>query len=162
MPRVSVVMVRTALVWWGIGFTLGGLVLFNKGMPFLGAIWSLRSSHIFILLIGWLVQLSAGVAIWIMPRLIHPGVVTGSGDRGDLRLVRLCYLALNVGVILAASYPPLIWLSGGEAVSLRWMPPLAGVLWLTAILAFVANVWQRVRPVVELAGAAPQKKETAS
>jgi hypothetical protein len=42
------------------------------------------------------------------------------------------------------------------------MPPLAGVLWLTAILAFVANVWQRVRPVVELAGAAPQKKETAS
>lgn len=148
MPRASVVMVRAALLWWGVGFTLGGLVLANKGLPFYDGVWSLRASHILILLIGWLVQFSAGVAVWIMPRRVHPGIVTGSGDRGDLRLAWLCFAGLNIGVVLAAVHPLLTWLSGGEGAALRWMPALAGGLWLIAVLAFVANVWQRVRPVI--------------
>lgn len=149
MPRVSVVMVRTALGWWGVGFTLGGLVLANKGLAFHSGLWTLRPSHILILLVGWLVQFSAGVAVWIMPRLVHPGVVTGSGDRGDLRLAWLCYATLNVGTLLMALHTPLVWISGGHAPALRWMPALAGTLWLVAIVAFVANVWPRVRPVIE-------------
>lgn len=149
MPRVSVVMVRTALLWWGVGFTLGGLTLANKGLPFHGGVWTLRTSHIFVLLVGWLVQFSAGVAVWIMPRLVHPGVVTGSGDRGDLRLVWLCYTTLNAGVLLMALHAPLVWLGGGDVPALRWLPALAGMLWLIAIAAFVANVWPRVRPVIE-------------
>ena len=149
MPRVSVIMVRTALLWWGVGFTLGGLVLANKGLPFHGAVWTLRTSHIFVLLVGWLVQFSAGIAVWIMPRLVHPGVVTGSCDRGDLRLVWFCYATLNAGVLLIALYAPLSWLGGSDASVLRWLPALAGVLWLMASAAFVVNMWPRVRPVIE-------------
>ncbi len=149
MPRVSVFMIRAALLWWGIGFTFGGLVLANKGLPVHSSLWLLRASHIWILLIGWLVQFSAGVAAWIMPRLVHPGVVTGSGDRGDLRLLWVCCAGLNAGVVLMALHGPLVWLGAGEAPGLRWMPALAGASWLIAVLAFVANIWQRVRPVIE-------------
>jgi hypothetical protein len=35
MPRLSQLMIRTALVWLAPGSTMGGLVLFTKGVPML-------------------------------------------------------------------------------------------------------------------------------
>src|SRR5262245_55442228 len=35
MPRLSQLMIRTALVWLALGYTIGGLMLLNKGVPLL-------------------------------------------------------------------------------------------------------------------------------
>ncbi len=138
MPRLSLLLVRTSLLWLGIGWTLGGLVLANKGLPWLPWLWTLRSSHIHILLVGWTVQLAFGVAFWILPRL-------GGGSRGNERLIALCYGALNLGVLLAALHDPLASAVGLDA--LRPMPVLTGVLYVVAAAAFLVHAFPRVLPL---------------
>ena len=141
MPRLSLWLVRTALIWLGIGQTLGGLVLANKGLPLLPWLWTLRSSHIHILLIGWTVQLAFGVAFWILPRL-------GGGSRGNERLVVLCYATLNLGVLLAALHDPLASLVGLDAL---WpLPVLTGLCYVVAAAAFLIHAFPRVLPLPTL------------
>lgn len=141
MPRVSQWMLRTSLVWLLTGYTIAGLLLANKALGFYAPIWSLRTTHILMLLIGWLVQLSAGVMVWIMPRHVQ------TGDRGDLRPAWVMYVALNAGMLLAALQPPFSQLA--DPASLWWMSPLAGVLLLVAMLSFIIHIWGRVRPFVD-------------
>jgi hypothetical protein len=139
MPRLSQLLIRTALAWLALGYTLGGLVLLNKGVPLLPWLWSLRAAHVHILLVGWTVQLACGVAFWILPRL------DARGSRGAEGLVWLCYGALNSGVALAALHDPLA-AAVGDAAALRFLPAIAGVLYIVAIAAFAANAIPRVLP----------------
>jgi hypothetical protein len=137
MPRLSQLMIRTALVCLAIGYTAGGLLLLNKGIPLLPWLWALRFTHVHLLLVGWMVQMACGVAFWILPRL------DASGSRGNERLVWLCYAALNIGVVLAALHDPLA-LAMGETATTRSMPVIAGVLYIAAIIAFVVHAAPRV------------------
>ena len=137
MPYLSRLMIRTALVWLALGYTLGGLLLLNKGLPVLAWLWALRYTHVHMLLIGWTVQFAFGVAFWILPRL------DASGARGDERLVWLCYAALNVGVVLAALHDPLAALIS-QAPLLDMLPVGAGLLYLVAIVAFAAHAGPRI------------------
>ena len=121
MPPLGRLMVRTALVWLLVGFTLGGLVLANKGLGWWPALWRFRASHAHILLVGWMAQFSIGVAFWILPRL--PG-----GSRGREGLVRLGYIALNAGVACGLLYDLLIT-SLDESLA-RILPLAAGVLYV--------------------------------
>ena len=138
MPRLSQLMVRTALLWLALGYSLGGLLLTNKGVPFAAWIWTLRMPHVWMLLVGWLVQFAFGVAFWILPRL------DAAGWRGDERPVWLCYAALNGGVLALALRDPLekampTMLIDGLSVS-------AAVLFLVAVAAFASHAWRRVLP----------------
>jgi hypothetical protein len=71
MPRLSVFMLRTALIHLGIGFTLGALLLSNKGIPYALELWRLLLPHVEFVLFGWTMQLMMGVAFWILPRHTH-------------------------------------------------------------------------------------------
>ena len=136
MPRLSQLMIRTALLWLAIGYSVGGLVLLNKGLPLLPWLWSLRAAHIHMLLVGWTVQLACGVAFWILPRL------DARGTRGDERLVWGCYAALNAGVVLGALHDPLEALAAwpGWAALLVVM----GLLYMLAAVLFAIHAWPRV------------------
>ncbi|MCG8351688.1 MAG: cbb3-type cytochrome c oxidase subunit I [Chloroflexales bacterium] len=137
MPRLSQLMIRTALIWLVVGYTIGGLVLANKGWPILPWIWRLRLAHVHILLVGWTVQLACGVAFWILPRL------DAKGSRGNVGLVWFCYATLNSGVLLASLYEPLrVILPSLTAVFIV----LAGICYIAAIVAFVAHAWVRIVP----------------
>lgn len=139
MPRLSQLMIRTALVWLAIGYTFGGLVLFTKGVPLVPQLWLLRGAHIHVLLVGWTVQLACGVAYWILPRL------DAAGSRGDERPVWACYAVLNTGVLLAV----LVSLAGGSAALAalaRWLPLLVGLLYALGAGLFAQHAWPRVRP----------------
>lgn len=138
MPRVSQIIVRTALINFALGYTLGALALIEKGLRVLPWLWTLKASHVHVLLIGAMVQLACGVAVWIMPRL------DTAGDRGNLLLVWIGYAALNGGVALAALHAPLTALVGSS--SLDAMPILAAALYGVAAAAFVAHIWRRVLP----------------
>ena len=130
MPRLSSWFVRASLTYLAVGFTLGALLLANKGLEFYPLIWKLQPIHSEMLLMGWYVQLAAGVAFWILPRL------SGSAPRGDERLVWLAFWLINAGigmVILEALIPlPALLLLGRLA-------EFAGVL------AFVVGSWKRVK-----------------
>ena len=109
MPRLSVWYVRTGLLHLAAGFTLGALLLINKGLPVYPALWRLLPAHIELLLLGWTLNLALGVAYWILPRYkIGP-------PRGAERPMWLAYGVLNcaIGAICLAPWLPVS--SAGQA-----------------------------------------------
>jgi hypothetical protein len=132
VPRLSVWFVRTALLYLGVGFTLGALILFQKGVPYLGAVWLLLPMHYEFLLIGWTLQLAMGVAFWILPRYLY------GAARGDERLVWLAYVLLNAGV-LSAGLGAWLGLPAGVVLAGRTAEVLAALL-------FALQAWPRVKP----------------
>jgi hypothetical protein len=151
MPRLSQLMIRTALVWLALGFTVGGLVLFNKGVPLLPWLWILRAAHIHILLVGWTVQLACGVAFWILPRL------DAGGSRGDERPIWLCYAMLNAGVMLGALYAPIasiVRLAAGDVAYI-----VVGGFYLIAAVAFFVHAWPRIAPFRTLSRPSASRSE---
>jgi cbb3-type cytochrome oxidase subunit 1 len=130
MPRLSSLFARISLIYLAAGFTLGALLLANKGLVFLPSIWKLLPIHIEVLLMGWFVQLAIGVAYWILPR------IPGESPRGSVKLVWASFWLLNLGiglVILEAIF------SLPELVLAGRLVELAGVL------AFVGASWKRVK-----------------
>lgn len=130
MPRLSKWMLRAALVYLALGFTLGALLLANKGIPFLPILWRLLPVHVEVVLFGWLVQFALGVGFWILPR--YPG-----GSRGNETLAWISCGLLNLGILLAilpalddAAGP---WLVAGRAAEFG------------AVALFIAHAWGRVR-----------------
>ena len=97
MPRLSIYLIRAALLHLGIGFTLGALLLSNKGVPFAGWVWRLLGAHIEFLIFGWIVQLAMGVAFFALPR--HTEY---ERRYGRIWLGWLSFILLNIGVWLTA------------------------------------------------------------
>ena len=130
MPRLSSLFVRLSLTYLAIGFTLGALLLTNKGLGFYPSIWKLLPIHIEMLLMGWFVQLAVGVAYWILPR------VSGHNPRGNLKLAWMAFWLINLGigmVILNVLFPiPALVLLGRLA---EWV----------GVMAFVIASWKRIK-----------------
>lgn len=136
MPRVSRWFIRASLLHLALGFTLGALLLWNKGVPIAPWLGRLLPAHVEFLLAGWVFQLVMGVATWIFPRF---GV--RRSPHGSEGAAWTAFVLLNGGVWLAA-LGPLAGPGAGGAAAL----PLAGRLAeAAAAVVFAANVWARVR-----------------
>lgn len=132
MPRLSAYLVRTALLYLAAGFTLGGLVLFHKGVPLAPWAWRLLPLHTECVLVGWTTQFALGVAYWAFPRFAR------GPARGRSRPAWLAYGLLNVGVgcVLAGSlwsWPPAVLV--GRAAELG------------AVALMAMSLWPRVKPL---------------
>ena len=130
MPRLSVWLIRTALIHLVAGFTIGALLLANKGVSIHPMIWRLLPIHIELLLLGWTLQLALGVAFWILPRF--------GNERPRAWLAWVAYLLLNLGIGLVA-----------VSVFLVTVPALTfwgRSLEVGAVVAFVLHAWPRVKP----------------
>ena len=133
MPRLSVWAIRAALVHLGIGFTFGGLMLFNKGVALDSSLWRLWPLHIELTLIGWTVQLAMGMAFWILPRLQR------AERYGNTRLAWLAVGLLNAGVVAVAAGE---WLEASV-----WLTVAGRGAELGAVVAFAVYIWPRVKPL---------------
>jgi hypothetical protein len=120
------------LLWLGLGFTFGALLLFNKGLPLHPALWRLLPAHIELVLLGWTLNLALGVAYWILPRFIR------GAPRGLAWPVWTAYACLNLGVLLVCAAP---WVAGGPALTLSGRAA-QGV----AAALFAWHAWPRVKP----------------
>jgi hypothetical protein len=130
MPRLSCWFIRTSLIYLAIGFTLGGLLLANKGFPFYPLIWRLLPSHYEFLLIGWIVELAMGMIFWIMPRF------SAGTPRGNESLIWTSFFLMNLG----------IWLVVGESLlPLAWLMPAGRLLEAGAAVLFGIGSWPRVK-----------------
>jgi hypothetical protein len=132
MPRLSVWFIRAALVYLALGFTIGGLLLFNKGVPIHPYLWQLLPAHIEFLMVGWIVQLVMGVSFWILPRF------TRQPKRGNIRLAWLAFILVNLGV----------WISGMGPLLLQvpWASAAGRSAEAAAALAYLLHAWPRVKP----------------
>ncbi|MEO7986794.1 MAG: cbb3-type cytochrome c oxidase subunit I [Gemmatimonadales bacterium] len=131
MPRLSVLMIRTSLLYLAAGFLAGALMLANRGVPFAEWVYRLRPVHIEFLLLGWTVQLALGMAFWILPRF------RSGRERGREELAWGAFALLNAGVLGTAiggatGAPAIVALLGRSAEGL-------------AALTFALHAWPRVK-----------------
>ena len=125
MPRVSAWFIRASLFHLVAGFSIGALMLVSKGLSIVMGVWALRAVHIEMLLVGWIIQLVMGVAVWIFPRM---GL-----RRAPSRSVVSAWLAfalLNGGVLLVSLGPF----------------ALGRLLEVAAAASFAVHLWGRVAP----------------
>ena len=131
MPRLSRWFIHAALTYLVAGFSLGAVMLTLKALARYDGMARLIAPHVEFLLIGWTVQLTLGVAFWILPRL------EGGTSRGVESYAWLAFVLLNAGVLLTALAP----IIGAAAfLSLAGRCAEAG-----AAVAFAAHAWPRVR-----------------
>lgn len=132
MPRLSAWTIRASLVYLVLGFTFGGLLLANKGVPFSVRIWSLLPAHIEFLFVGWTVQIAMGVAFWILPRFSH------APRRGNEPLAWIAIILLNLG----------IWSAGLASIfgASAWLMVLGIVAQVVAAILFTLHAWPRIKP----------------
>ena len=127
MPRVSAWLVRISLCHLVTGFGIGAVLLTSKGVQLSIDPWALRPLHMEMLLVGWMIQLVMGVAIWVFPRSLL--------RRAPRRSTITAWAALaliNVGVLLAGC--------GGSLLA-------AGrVAEIGAAASFAIHLWGRVSP----------------
>jgi cbb3-type cytochrome oxidase subunit 1 len=131
VPRLSCWFVRTSLIYLAVGFTLGGLLLFHKGVTLDAMLWRVLPLHIELLMLGWTLQLAMAVAFWILPRF--------HGRRRNEKLAWLAFVCLNVGVLLL-----------GLGTLLRAPTEVLFVGRMAdgvAVIAFAAHAWVRVKPL---------------
>jgi hypothetical protein len=133
MPKLSIWFIRVALIYLMFGFSLGALLLWNKGLLIEPLLWRLLPAHMEFLLVGWLVQLAMGIAFWILPRW--------RAQRGNVRLAAIAFGLLNMGVWGVALAP---WL-GSNFPSLF----VGRCCEVCAVSAFALHAWPRVKPFSE-------------
>lgn len=127
MPKLSVIAIRLALVYFAAGTALGALLLAGKAVALPPGLWALRPAHVEALLFGFVVQLAFGVAYWILPKT--------RGQTSE-RPVVLALVLLNAGVVLVAV----------AAVSVYGLAVAGRVCEAAAVVAFATHLWPRVRP----------------
>lgn len=130
MPALSVWAIRCALLYLGLGFTLGGLMLGARAGAISAAAMQIRPLHIELLLIGWTVQLAFGVGYWILPR-------TRGGGRRSEPLAWASVLLLNLGVLTTGI--------GGFLAAPRGVLVGGRIAELLAAFAFALHAWPRAR-----------------
>ncbi len=143
MPTLTIWAARASLLHLVAGFTFGGLILANKGVPLHPALWALLPAHIEFLLLGWIAQLALAVAFWILPRFRGRGSRSrarefAKGRRGNVVLAWASVALLNAGVLLA-----------GFGRLIGPGPPtllLGRLLTAAAALTFALHAWPRVKP----------------
>ena len=128
MPRLSIWVVRLALLQLLLGFSLGMVALWNKGLPVAGWPWRLVPAHLELLLVGWMAQLAVAVGYWILPRR--------DGGRPRAWLAGAAAVLLNAGVLAVAVGAVAGWPAGIA---------LGRALELGAAVAFAGHAWPRVR-----------------
>ncbi len=132
MPKLSVWFVRSALVHLMVGFTIGALVLVQKGTGKLPWSWALLGWHVDTLLVGWMTQLAMGIAYWILPRF--------GTRRGKVGFALAAWVAVNAGVlgsgVVLLAQAPTSWLAltrGSEGLG---------------VVLFALHAWPRVKPAM--------------
>jgi hypothetical protein len=131
VPFLSVLLVRTALVWLGCGALMGALLLVGKAVPMPAVAFRLFPLHAEGILVGWMVQFAMGVAWWILPK--YPRLP----ERGPGAPIWAAWLLLNGGVLLAGVSRSTA-AGGGLVTAGRTAELLAAV-------AFAAAAWPRVK-----------------
>ena len=130
MPRLSQWYIRSAFIYLFLGFTIGALLLANKGIPLHPALWGWLPIHIEFLLIGWLLQLILGMAFWILPRFWQ------APRRGRVTGAYAAFILLNAGILM--SMGARLFTGSG------WWLVLGRLFELAAILAIAHASWSRI------------------
>ena len=128
--------IKTSFVFLLLGLVLGGYITVVVNLAGRAVPWPLITAHVHLLLVGFMLTLVFGVATWMFPR----------PARDDARyrpaLAWLVYWLLTASTVVRV-LGELVAAAAGTRGS--WLAALGGLGQLAAALAFVVNMWTRVR-----------------
>lgn len=133
MPKLSVWMVRSSLIYMGIGFLLGAMILHHKGIPIYDWTWQLLPSHIELMIFGWTMQFVMGIAFFILPRFSDQ-----DNRYGPEYLGWWSFYLLNGGVCLSAI---------AQSFEIEAFILSGRLLVLLAVVTYTMMIWQRIKPL---------------
>lgn len=134
---------KTAIVFLVVGLTLGGWMIVRR--EFMGTFPSpyLASAHTHAILVGFVMMMILGVALWMFPR-------PAKGDtRYDPRWVEGAYWMITLGTGTRVAGEVAHVLTDGRA--LRLTVAVAGLLQILGLLVFFGTMWTRIRGTGSLA-----------
>lgn len=131
MPKLSVWMVRSSLIYMGIGFLFGSLLLFHKGVPIDNLAWQFLNPHMELMTFGWTIQFVMGIAFWILPRFSNH-----EKRYGHVRLGWWSFILLNLGVLLTTF---------GGWVMQSHVSLFGRLILLVSVGFYIRLMWSRVK-----------------
>lgn len=138
MDRLTRLMGRLSLVYLGLGFILGAVLLAGEGLSAgWGAAWGTVHAHV--LFVGWFVQFAIGIAYWLLPRRKTPTQPLGYNEK--LALVALGLI--NAGLLLRVALEPAFYLQLIERPVVTLGLALSGILQASAGLIWACQLWGR-------------------
>ena len=138
MDRLSIIMVRSALVWLMLGIVIGGVMLVDRAIPGDWRLW-MAPSHGHILFVGWFLQFALGIAYWLLPRKRTAERPLGYGERVAIGGA----VALNAGLACRVLGEPFERTGHASDLTLTLLA-VSSILQVAAVGLFVAQLWPRV------------------
>ncbi len=133
MPTISRLFVKISLVWLALALVAGAIMTFG-GAQFLPI---LLPTHVHMFVVGWVTHMIVGVALWLFPK------ASKANPRGAEWLSWFALGGLSVGLLLRTVAEPArvfwpndVWL---------WLLVVSAVLQWLGGMAFVINIWPRVK-----------------
>ena len=126
MPVLTVLWLRTSLVYFIGGLFAGAALLLQKAFAWDARLWFWLPIHIEWMTIGFMLQFVIGVAYWILPRL------EGPHERGDPRIAQWSYALINSAVLMItlSLFLDVTWLQqAGHALTLAGVFLIARIIW---------------------------------
>ena len=130
MPRLSRWMIRATFLYLLLGFSFGALLLAHKGVPYAPWLWAWRLAHIEFLLMGWILQLTMGMAFWILPRFWQ------RPRRPNEGYAAVAFVLLNLGIWLVVA--------GTTFRAGNWALLTGRIVEVGAVVCFAWHAWKRV------------------
>lgn len=131
--------IKTAIAFLLLGLAVGVYMMVNRELRNRFASPFETSAHTHALLVGFVMMMIMGVALWMFPR--------PAKDNASYRpfLTELAYWLLTISTALRVVGE--LARNSLSAPWLRWTIVLAGLGQAIAILLFFYNMWSRIRPV---------------
>jgi len=142
MPPLVRLYIRTAFVYFVVGFLLLALMALDGWLNLGRWFTAVSVSQLHLLVVGWITQLSIGVAYWMFPRFLKED---NPRPRGSDALASTVYICLNAGLVLRLAAEPFYRMTGQEWLAA--VVALSGVLQAAAAVGFGLLIWARIRPL---------------
>jgi heme/copper-type cytochrome/quinol oxidase subunit 1 len=129
---------KTGIVFLAIGLLLGGWMIFDREIGGAYPSQYLVSAHTHAILVGFVMMMILGVALWLFPR------PDKSDARYNPRAAEIAYWMLAAGTAIRIAGELLRMRFDG--LPLRWAIVTAGLSQIAGILLFFYTMWSRIRP----------------
>ncbi len=128
---------KTAIAFLGLGLTIGGWMMVRRELGGVDPSPYLVSAHTHAILVGFVMSMILGVALWLFPRPER------EDPRYQPRVAELAYWLVTVGT--AARVAGELLRQINDATWLRWVVVLSGLAQIAGLGAFFYTMWSRIR-----------------
>ena len=130
---------KTGILFLGAGLLLGAWMLVRRELWGIYPSTYLMSAHTHAILVGFVMMMILGVALWLFPR-------PEKGDtRYDPRRAEWSYWCVTIGTAMRVAGE--VARAGIDSVWLRWGVVIASTAQVVGIAIFFFTMWSRVRAV---------------